>query len=164
MNTVRINGQDYTSSLSDTEIAFIGNLSLPTTAQTLSGAIAEHETDISELNSNIASATTLLTTTSAITTTETSYNLSEDYRNYLFLMIDIGDYNNILNSIVIPSSEFDNTTNGRRPILYLPTISNNAASVYKNTTKSVYIVSSASSFDSKYRIRVRGCIKINNYT
>jgi hypothetical protein len=52
MNTVRINGQDYTSSLSDTEIAFIGNLSLPTTAQTLSGAIAEHENDISELNSN----------------------------------------------------------------------------------------------------------------
>lgn len=54
MNTVRINGQDYTSSLSDTEIAFIGNLSLPTTAQTLSGAIAEHETDISELNSKMS--------------------------------------------------------------------------------------------------------------
>ena len=53
MNTVRINGQDYTSSLSDTEIAFMGNLSLPTTAQTLSGAIAEHENDISELNSNL---------------------------------------------------------------------------------------------------------------
>lgn len=55
MNTVRINGQDYTSSLSDTEIAFMGNLSLPTTAQTLSGAIAEHESDISELNSNLGS-------------------------------------------------------------------------------------------------------------
>lgn len=53
MNTVRINGQDYTSSLSDAEIAFMGNFSLPTTAQTLSGAIAEHENDISELNSNI---------------------------------------------------------------------------------------------------------------
>jgi len=53
MNTVRINGQDYTSSLSDAEIAFMGNLSLPTTAQTLSGAIAEHENDISELNSNL---------------------------------------------------------------------------------------------------------------
>lgn len=53
MNTVRINGQDYTSSLSDAEIAFIGNLSLPTTAQTLSGAIAEHENDITELNSNL---------------------------------------------------------------------------------------------------------------
>ena len=53
METVRINGQDYTSSLSDAEIAFMGNFSLPTTAQTLSGAIAEHETDISELNSNL---------------------------------------------------------------------------------------------------------------
>jgi hypothetical protein len=53
MNTVRINGQDYTSSLSDAEIAFMGNFSLPTTAQTLSGAIAEHENDISELNSNL---------------------------------------------------------------------------------------------------------------
>lgn len=52
MNTVRINGQDYTSSLTDAEIAFMGDLSLPTTAQTLSGAIAEHENDISELNSN----------------------------------------------------------------------------------------------------------------
>ena len=52
METVRINGQDYTSSLSDAEIAFMGNFSLPTTAQTLSGAIAEHENDISELNSN----------------------------------------------------------------------------------------------------------------
>ena len=64
MNTVRINGQDYTSSLSDTEIAFIGNLSLPTTAQTLSGAIAEHENDISELNSKltIKSDTKTLTT------------------------------------------------------------------------------------------------------
>lgn len=57
MNTVRINGQDYTSSLSDAEIAFIGNLSLPTTAQTLSGAIAEHENDISELNSNLTNLT-----------------------------------------------------------------------------------------------------------
>jgi hypothetical protein len=55
MNTVRINGQDYTSSLSDAEIAFMGNLSLPTTAQTLSGAIAEHENDITELNSNLTS-------------------------------------------------------------------------------------------------------------
>ena len=53
MNTVRINGQDYTSSLSDAEIAFMGNFSLPTTAQTLSGAIAEHENDISGLNSNL---------------------------------------------------------------------------------------------------------------
>ena len=53
MNTVRINGQDYMSSLSDTEIAFIGNLSLPTTAQTLSGAIAEHENDIRALNANL---------------------------------------------------------------------------------------------------------------
>ena len=53
MNTVRINGQEYTSSLSDAEIAFMGNFSLPTTAQTLSGAIAEHENDISELNSKL---------------------------------------------------------------------------------------------------------------
>ena len=56
METVRINGQDYTSSLSDAEIAFMGNFSLPTTAQTLSGAIAEHENDISELNSNLTAA------------------------------------------------------------------------------------------------------------
>lgn len=61
MNTVRINGQDYTSSLSDAEIAFIGNLSLPTTAQTLSGAIAEHENDISELNSKLANIGTYYT-------------------------------------------------------------------------------------------------------
>lgn len=53
METVRINGQDYTSSLSDAELAFMGNFSLPTTAQTLSGAIAEHENDISELNSTL---------------------------------------------------------------------------------------------------------------
>ena len=59
METVRINGQDYTSSLSDAEIAFMGNFSLPTTAQTLSGAIAEHETDISELNSNLVKAVKL---------------------------------------------------------------------------------------------------------
>lgn len=31
----------------------IGNTALPTTAQTLTGAIAEHETDISSLNSNL---------------------------------------------------------------------------------------------------------------
>lgn len=59
MNTVRINGQDYTSSLSDAEIAFMGNFSLPTTAQTLSGAIAEHESDISTLNSNLVKAVKL---------------------------------------------------------------------------------------------------------
>lgn len=57
MNTVRINGQDYTSSLSDAEIAFMGNFSLPTTAQTLSDAINEHESDISTLNSNLTSLT-----------------------------------------------------------------------------------------------------------
>lgn len=61
MNTVRINGQDYTSSLSDAEIAFMGNFSLPTTAQTLSGAIAEHENDISELNSNLVGSDTIIT-------------------------------------------------------------------------------------------------------
>jgi hypothetical protein len=32
----------------------IGDTALPTTAQSLSGAIAEHESDISELNSNLA--------------------------------------------------------------------------------------------------------------
>lgn len=70
MNTVRINGQDYTSSLSDAEIAFIGNLSLPTTAQTLSGAIAEHENDISELNSNLTS----IDVTSRITFNQTMHD------------------------------------------------------------------------------------------
>lgn len=52
MNTVRINGQDYTSSLSDAEIAFIGPLSLPTGINSLSEGIVKHEEDISELNSN----------------------------------------------------------------------------------------------------------------
>jgi archaellum component FlaC len=35
----------------------IGDTALPTTAQTLSGAIAEHENDITELNSNLTSLT-----------------------------------------------------------------------------------------------------------
>lgn len=74
MNTVRINGQDYTSSLSDAEIAFMGNFSLPTTAQTLSGAIAEHETDISELNSNLSALSGIsLTYKGRVTTNNSDY-------------------------------------------------------------------------------------------
>lgn len=37
----------------------IGDTALPTTAQTLSGAIAEHENDISELNSKFVNAVTV---------------------------------------------------------------------------------------------------------
>jgi hypothetical protein len=53
MNTVRINGDDYTSSLSEAELAFIGPLSLPTGINSLSEGIVKHEEDITELNSNI---------------------------------------------------------------------------------------------------------------
>lgn len=77
METVRINGQDYTSSLSDAEIAFMGNFSLPTTAQTLSGAIAEHENDISELNSNLTS----IDVTSRVTFNQTMHDWTKIYAN-----------------------------------------------------------------------------------
>lgn len=77
MNTVRINGQDYTSSLSDAEIAFMGNFSLPTTATTLSGAIAEHENDISTLNSNLTSSDV----TSRVTFNQTMHDWTKVYAN-----------------------------------------------------------------------------------
>lgn len=53
MNKAVVNGMQITSSLDAEELAFIGDMSLDTTADTLSGAINEHESDISELNSNI---------------------------------------------------------------------------------------------------------------
>jgi len=54
MNKAVVNGMQITSSLDAEELAFIGDMSLDTTADTLSGAINEHESDISTLNSNIA--------------------------------------------------------------------------------------------------------------
>ena len=95
MNTVRINGQDYTSSLSDAEIAFMGNFSLPTTAQTLSGAIAEHENDISELNSNLVK--------------RPSINLNNAYTDNIQLII------------ALPSITFSNGTGTVSISSYLPT-------------------------------------------
>lgn len=53
MNKAVVNGMQITSSLDAEELAFIGDMSLDTTADTLSGAINEHESDISELNSNL---------------------------------------------------------------------------------------------------------------
>lgn len=64
MNKAVVNGMLITSSLDAEELAFIGDMSLDTTADTLSGAINEHESDISTLNSNL---TTLDTRTSMLT-------------------------------------------------------------------------------------------------
>lgn len=64
MNKAVVNGMQITSSLDAEELAFIGDMSLDTTADTLSGAINEHEADISTLNSKltIKSNTKTLTT------------------------------------------------------------------------------------------------------
>lgn len=53
MNKAVVNGMQITSSLDAEELAFIGDMSLDTTADTLSGAINEHESDITTLNSNL---------------------------------------------------------------------------------------------------------------
>ena len=101
MNTVRINGQDYTSSLSDAEIAFMGNFSLPTTAQTLSGAIAEHENDISELNSKLG-----YTLVDSVTGT-TEVILPANWKEIIVVVGYSGSY---MNSVSIPYAFAPTTT------------------------------------------------------
>ena len=77
MNKAVVNGMQITSSLDAEELAFIGDMSLDTTADTLSGAINEHESDITTLNSNLTS----VDVTSRITFNQTMHDWTKVYAN-----------------------------------------------------------------------------------
>lgn len=62
MNKAVVNGMQITSSLDAEELAFIGDMSLDTTADTLSGAINEHEADITQMSSGITTLSSRLST------------------------------------------------------------------------------------------------------
>ncbi len=66
----------------------IGSTTLPTTAQTLTGAIDEHESDISALNSKFVREV-LLTSSSTWTTEEHEYALAHPVTDYLLVSIQM---------------------------------------------------------------------------
>ena len=76
----------------------IGNTALPTTAQTITGAIAEHETDISGINSEIGN-TTLPTTAQTLTGA-----IAEHETDITGINSEISDINNEIGNTTLPTT------------------------------------------------------------
>ena len=141
----------------------VGTTTLNTTAKDCSGAINEHESDISTLNSNltnIKSSSRLLITSGALTNTATSYNLSENFNNFLFISIEILQYNNVFEQVLVTSEYFNASNEGRRPVLYRENVGQ--IEVYKNTNTSVYIKATPA-LATPYKIGILGSGRIANF-
>lgn len=76
-----------------------------------------------------------------IPTTATSYNCN--WKKYNAISIEAISYNNVMAQITIPTSYFNSTTNGARPLLN-DAIHNVIYDVYKNTDTSIYIKAQSS--------------------
>ena len=101
-----------------------------------------------------------LVTITSIPTTETSYNLSEDYTKYKRLVIQFTHYNNVLSSLEVSTEYFKVTSAGAR-IMYTVFAENGTylanIEIRKNTDTSVYVKSTSS--PTNYRIKIYGCDK-----
>ncbi len=114
---------------------------------------------IDELRSNMAVSTQLLYT-SGVPTTATSYSLNQAFTNYNFLLLEFRQYGNIWAQYILPTSYFDSTAEGSRPVLFY--VDTNGArttiNVYKNTTSSVYIKSNVE-YGTAYHVVILGLYK-----
>ena len=105
-------------------------------------------------------ADTQLLYTSGVPTTATSYSLNQPFTNYNFLLLEFRQYSNIWAQYLLPTSYFDNTAEGSRPVLFY--VDTNGArttiNVYKNTTSSVYVKSNVE-YSTAYHVVIIGLYK-----
>lgn len=106
------------------------------------------------LTSDLGVCDELLAQTNIPASTPTSYNC--DWSSYYFLSIEAIQYGNVVAQILIPTSYFNTTNSGNRPVITNP-LNNMAHSIYKNGNSAVYIT--ASSAVSSMGIRIYGVMK-----
>lgn len=106
------------------------------------------------LRSDLGVCDELLAQTNIPAGTPTSYNC--DWSSYYFLSIEAIQYGNVVAQILVPTSYFNTTNSGNRPVITNP-LNNMAHSVYKNGNSAVYIT--ASSAVSAMGIRIYGIMK-----
>lgn len=78
---------------------------------------------------------------------------SINWSDYVFLVIGTGEYANIRESMVVPTTYFNDTTAGTRIIL---TWNSSIIQIYKNTNTSINI--STSTLSSNQTLRIYGLI------
>lgn len=138
----------------------VGTATLSTTAQDCSAAINELNTEMFYTHH-----VTELLNVSGINamTTATSQDLSAEFLDYEFLVIQLRAYSNVYQTTFVTSGYFNGTGSGTRPILMGFNTSGaylGAVEVYKNTASKIYIkASSGNTFSSSYRICILGVMK-----
>ena len=88
----------------------------------------------------------------SIPTDWTSYNCN--WSIYDALSIELVEYGNVQDNIVMSTAYFVTTSAGNRPMLYKPDVITTQFQVYKNTNSSIYVKSA--SVSSVYGVRIYG--------
>lgn len=117
---------------------------------------------VNQLNSSFTNFNTIqqiLNTSGAFAAnTPRTFTLSETYNNFLMLSIEVKQYGNPLETMIIPVSYFNTTSNGNRPILYVNVVSTQVE-VYKDGANSV-IVRTSNALSDAYRVSIYGVNRI----
>ena len=137
--------------------AKVGTATLTTVAQGCSGAINELKTKID----NVVDAVGLANIGSwNAATTATAFNLSSGmkFSDYRFLVIQIRNYNNIIQTQTMLRSYFEGTSSGTRPLFYINTDQYiGHIEIYYKSDTSVYIkVNTGNKFTANYRVYILG--------
>lgn len=119
-------------------------------------------TGLTTLNSNMDSFNTinsLIITTGAFTAnTVRTFTLNESYNNYLMVIAEFLQYNNVIESIIAPVSYFKTTGSGSRPLLYIGNIST-MVDVYQTSSTTIAVKTNKDVADI-YHVRLYGVHKI----
>ena len=149
---------DELSNLADAVKPDAGDIAL----DTISGMSANNVQDgIEELKGTLDSkgdCVSLLTTNQAISTTPTSFSLSDDFTKYKLLIIEFLQYSNVWESKTVPVSYF-NVTDQNKNVQFMQYDSGATGRycvVYKDTTSAVKVTAVRANLGSEYHIRIYG--------
>lgn len=105
---------------------------------------------------------TQLAYTTKIPSSATTYNLSESFMNFNFLLVEIMQYDNVWLSCLVTTAYFNNTTSSSRIVLKysLNTSTLGVFQVYKASNTQFIVVGTGSDFDTDaYHVRISGCFR-----
>ena len=149
-----VNGVEYSNEFDPQIYAKIGTSQLETQADNLSDAVNELKQGLSDLGSGAF----LGRTQNTITTIAQSVALSEAFRNYLLVNIELRESSNVVATLTLTTEYIDITTSSSCPKLYF---NGNYVEVYK--VDSTHLgVKGNTIFGASYNTAIRGLIKIAN--
>lgn len=127
--------------------------------QTVGSNLTDAVTQLNSSFTNFNTIQQILNTSGAFAAnTPRTFTLSETYNNFLMLSIEVKQYGNPLETMIIPVSYFNTTSNGNRPILYVNVVSTQVE-VYKDGANSV-IVKTSNALSDAYHVRIYGINRI----